>query len=218
MVRYLDKTKAIAMRKKGMSYSTIKEKLGVSKSTLSGWLREMPLSRERINELRGNSQQRIEKYRNTMRQKSEARTKQVYEKIGKMIGSFSKREMLIAGIFLYWGEGGKTMPYTISLTNTDPKMIRFYMHWLSQLDVPKDRIKVRLHLYSDMNVQEMMKYWAQLTKLPLTQFNKPQIKKSSSKKILYRGHGKGTCTIVVHNRDVAGYVLQGLAYIQNMYK
>ena len=38
MARKKDKQKALTMRKKGMSYSQIKEKLGISKSTLSGWL------------------------------------------------------------------------------------------------------------------------------------------------------------------------------------
>ena len=65
MARKEDKQKAITMRKKGMSYSQIKEKLNVSKSTLSGWLYNMPLSEKRIRELQADSPVRIEKYRNT---------------------------------------------------------------------------------------------------------------------------------------------------------
>ncbi len=73
MARKEDKQKALIMRKKGMSYSQIKEKLGVSKSTLSGWLYNMPLSEQRIRELQADSPIRIEKYRNTMRAKRETR-------------------------------------------------------------------------------------------------------------------------------------------------
>ena len=65
MARKIDKQKAIAMRKKGMSYSQIKDKIKVSKSTLSGWLSDMPLSEKRIRELRADSPIRIERYRNT---------------------------------------------------------------------------------------------------------------------------------------------------------
>ncbi len=130
MARYNDRVKAVSMRKRGMSYSAIKSKLHVSKSTLSYWLKDMPLSKERINELRAFSPIRIEKYRNTMRAKRELRLGCVFERAAHDLQGLTKREILVAGLFLYWGEGGKTSPYTISLTNTDPGMIRFYLKWL----------------------------------------------------------------------------------------
>lgn len=46
MVRSKNKLKAITLRKKGMSYSQIKTEIGISKSTLSGWLSDMPLSKK----------------------------------------------------------------------------------------------------------------------------------------------------------------------------
>jgi hypothetical protein len=63
-----------------MSYSQIKQAIGVSKSTLSGWLKDYPLSKERIDELRGKSERRIERYRETMRKKREKRLLDIYEK------------------------------------------------------------------------------------------------------------------------------------------
>ena len=94
MARKKDKQKVLEYRKKGYSYSQIKEKLGISKSTLSGWLHDMPLSEKRIRELRDNSPIRIERYRNTMRAKKDARLTDVYKKVSKDIGTFSKRELL----------------------------------------------------------------------------------------------------------------------------
>lgn len=38
---------ALEMRARQMSYSQIKDATGVSKSTLSGWLKDKPLSREK---------------------------------------------------------------------------------------------------------------------------------------------------------------------------
>ena len=73
MARREDKQKVLEYRKEGFSYSQIKEKLKVSKSTLSGWLCDMPLSEERIRELQADNPIRIERYRNTMRTKREAR-------------------------------------------------------------------------------------------------------------------------------------------------
>ena len=73
MARIKDKSKAIELRKKGMSYSQIKAELGISKSTLSGWLSDMPLSEKRIKELRDFSPMRIERCRNTKMKKRQDR-------------------------------------------------------------------------------------------------------------------------------------------------
>ncbi len=43
-----------------------------------------------------------------MRLKRERRLKRQYNDVRKMLLPFSKRELFIAGLFLYWGEGGKT--------------------------------------------------------------------------------------------------------------
>ena len=51
----------------------IKEELGISKSTLSGWLKDLPLSDKRISELQSNSQIRIEKSRITKQKKKDGR-------------------------------------------------------------------------------------------------------------------------------------------------
>lgn len=78
MARFKDREKALILRKQGMSYSQIKKILKVSKSTLSLWLRNYPLSKQRIRKLRDWNEQRIEKCRETKRKKKEERLKQFY--------------------------------------------------------------------------------------------------------------------------------------------
>ena len=207
------KTKALKLREKGMSYSAIKEKLGVSKSTLSYWLREMPLSREQINALRAHSPKRIERFRATMQTKRDTRLVEVYKKVSSDLGVLSKRELLIAGFFLYWGEGGKTKTYAITFSNTDPSMIRFYLSWIGILGIPRSKVKVRLHFYTDMNIKKETEFWVKETKIKGDQFKKPYIKQSSLSNLSYRGFGHGTCNIIVDDRDASEYVLQGLKYI-----
>src|SRR3989344_4892962 len=102
------KQKAIKLRLAGHSYSQIKEKIRVSKSTLSGWLEKFTLSEKRIKELRDNNPRRIENYRNTMRKKKEARLRDIYATVSRDIGSLTKRDLFLAGLFLYWGEGTKS--------------------------------------------------------------------------------------------------------------
>jgi len=217
MARKLDKQKAIKLRQKGYSYSQIKEKLGVSKSTLSGWLYNMPLSEKRIKELRDFSPQRIERYRNTMKVKKETRLKEVYEKVSKDIGKFSQREIFLLGLFLYWGEGTKAANSSTQLTNTNPAMLQFFIKWLELLGVDKKDLKVKLHLYSDMNIKESIAFWSKTLKIPISQFKKPYIKETALKSITYKnGFGKGTCCVIFGDRNLWEYITMGLKYISEI--
>lgn len=217
MARKKDKQKAIAMRNKGMSYSQIKEKLGISKSTLSGWLYNMPLSEKRIRELRADNPIRIERYRNTMRIKRENRLTEVYKKVSKDIGKFSKRDLFLAGLFLYWGEGTKVQKSSTTLTNTNPSMLKFFIKWLELFNIKRKDLKIKLHLYSDMSIKQSLDFWSKELKIPISQFRKSYIKKTWSKSITYKnGFGKGTCCVTFDNRDLWEYIIMGMKYISEV--
>ncbi len=206
------------MRKTGASYSQIKDTLHVSKSTLSLWLRDMPLSEKRINELRGRSTRRIERYRETRRKTREARLDGVRARVAKDIGRLSKRDTFIAGLFLYWGEGGKTKTASTTLSNTDPAVLLFFVRWLQLLDVPKDRLRVHVHLYADMDVNKELRYWSRTLELPLSAFRKPYIKQSNRSELTYpQRFSHGTCNLVFENRDISEYVLSALDHIRSLF-
>ena len=203
------------MRKEGASYSQIKAKLKVSKSSLSLWLHNMPLPEKRLRELRDWNAVRIERFSNTMRRKREGRWSEVRKRVAKDIGKFSKRELFITGLFLYWGEGAKTSVASTSLSNTDPAMIRFFIQWLELLGVPKNRLRVYVHLYSDMDIKQELRYWSKTLDLPLSSFRKPYIKTSNRSGLSYsQKFTHGTCNVIYGNRDVSEYVLMALDYIR----
>lgn len=214
MTRKIDRQKALNLREKGHSYSQIKDKLGISKSTLSGWLCNIPLPDERIKELRDFNSVRIEKYRNTIRRKKETRLKDVYKKVSRDIGKFSKREIFLLGLFLYWGEGTKSASCSVQLTNTNPSMIKFFIKWLELLGINKKDLKIKLHLYSDVNINDSIAFWSKEIKIPAGQFKKPYIKKTKLKSITYKsGFGKGTCCVIFGGRNLWEYITMGLKYI-----
>src|SRR3989344_489298 len=217
MARKEDKQKALAMRKTGMSYSQIKERIDVSKSTLSSWLYDMPLSEKRIRELRDNSPIRIEHYRNTMKKKREARLMASYKEVSKNIRTLSKRDLFLSGLFLYWGEGSKTRTAVSALSNTDPAVLVFYIKWLKNFGVKKKNLKAKLQLYKDMNVKILTKYWSKKLRLPKDAFNKPYIKNSNLSGLTYKnGFGHGTCMVWIANRELNDYILMGIKRLQDM--
>lgn len=216
MALHKERAEAVRMRKSGASYSQIKDALKVSKSTLSLWLRDIPLSDSRMKELRDNSAIRIEHFRATMKGKKDARLAEVYRQASKKIGKLSQRELFIAGLFLYWGEGGKTTTTTTTISNTDPAVLRFFIEWLLSLGVAKERIRAKIHLYKDMDVEMETKYWARTLGIKSKNFRKPYIKDSTRSGLSYsQKFTHGTCNVYFENRDVMEMVLMGLEYIRS---
>jgi len=219
MSRLKDREKVLTLRKKGMSYSQIKEELKISKSTLSVWLRDYPLSKERIRELRDCNQQRIERYRETMRKKRKLRLDNFYLQEKNKIFPLSKKELYLSGLFLYWGEGSKNAESRISVSNTDPIVIKFFIFWLKNYwKVPKDKFKVSLHLYADMNIAKEIGFWSKELNIPEKQFIKPYIKENSVKRINHKGRfNHGTCNIFLGDARLSERVFMGLKAIRDYY-
>jgi len=208
------KEKALKLRSEGYSYSQIKEKLDVSKSTLSNWLAKYPLSKERISQLRDWNPRRIENYRNTMNHKREQKLLLAMEKAKSDILKISNRDLFIAGFFLYWAEGGKTNRNSLALSNTDPSMLKVFISWLGLLGISKDELKIKIHLYKDMNESDKISFWQNELKVKRSQFMKSYIKDSKFSDFSYKkGFGHGTCNVIVHNTERTQYILMGVQYI-----
>ena len=217
MTRFADRERARVMRKQGKSYSEIKAVLGVNKSTLSGWLKDMPLSQEQMHLLRDINPRRIESFRKTMQAKRDVRLKVALEKFTNDLGIFSERDLFIAGLYLYWGEGLKASRGTIGIANTDPSVIIAFLDWMRLID--KTAIfKVRLHLYKDMDIKKETKYWSKTLKLPTSSFRKPYIKTSNLTGLTYKnGYGHGTCNVFFTNIHLWEYITMGLKYVREMH-
>lgn len=218
MTKLRDRKKAIGLRKKGMSYSQVRKIVNVSKGTLSLWLCDYPLSEERIKELQG-SETRIENFRKTMRRKREARWKQVYQKQSKRWLPLSSRELFIAGLFLYWGEGRKGFASDIAVVNTDPEVIKFFVYWfVKMLKIPKQDLRFTLHLYSDMDVGLEHRFWMRELKISRSQFRGPYIKKTRKDRITHKGgHGHGTCRVYFNNVRLKEEIMMAIEAIAKYY-
>ncbi len=222
MARIIDRQKAVELRKLGKTYSEIRNKLGLAKSTLSDWLSKYPLTDKQMVLLQKNRTFNkylgIEKIRLTKHKKRQKRLNFVYEEQKRYWAVLSKRELKLAGLFLYWGEGNKNLKGPLSLNNTDPKVIKFTLYWLTHmLEIPKEKIRVYLHLYKDMNIHQEMKYWSRILQLPLAQFAKLYIKESKRIDIDHKGFGHGTCGLQVSNVRLKEKVMIAIEAIANNY-
>ena len=144
-----------------------------------------------------------------MRIKREKRHGEIFFKKGEQFRSLSKDTLHIAGLFLYWGEGAKTRMDRIALTNSDPKMMAFFIWWLrTYYRVSDSRIRARIHIYSDMNEQEELRYWRNVLNLPDSNFTKTYVKTSYRSNINHKGsYQHGTCEVCLCDSRLAEDVL-----------
>lgn len=222
MARIIERQRAIELRKQGKTYGQIKKKLSIAKSTLSDWLSKYPLTEKQLEFLKRNRkysrQVAAEKNRITKQKKREVRIQATYKQQQKYWTSLSQRELEIAGLFLYWGEGSKRLNGSVFLNNTDPSVLTFTLYWyIKGLHIPKEKIKVYLHLYSDMNIEEEFAFWSKSLNIPLSQFIKPYIKKSTRVNVDHKGFGHGTCGLVVHDVRLKEKIMMAIKAISDYY-
>ena len=129
----------------------------------------------------------------------------------------TKRDLFIAGLFLYWGEGTKRSEARLALSNTNPAAIRFFIKWLEEsFSVSRGKVKIYLHLYKNMSIKKEISFWSKTLSISKKQFTKPYIKKGNSDRINYKsGFGHGTCNAMVGDARLYERVLANLKAIEN---
>ena len=199
VARFKDRQRAIALRLGGATYSKIRTRMKVGKSTLSHWLKNITLTNEQLEKINKDSKsRRIENYIKTTKKRRQKIIEESIENERAALGNITRRDLLIAGLFLYLGEGSKTEWFRVVLSNSDPEVINFWIFWLRKIiRVKREKIIVYIHLYKDMNIEKELSFWSKITKLPRTNFRKPYVKKATTKKINHWSHGHGTCNISV---------------------
>jgi transcriptional regulator with XRE-family HTH domain len=170
--------KARALRATGRTYTEIAAELGVSKSSVSLWVRDMP-RQGRLNyaEYRRRNADGVSKYWRSIR---ESRRHAAYERAIDEIGLLSDREVLIAGAVAYWCEGAKSKVNRhqdrVTFINSDPNLILFFLRFLAVANVAPDSLICRLYIHENADVAAAEEFWRSLTCLPVTQFRKPVLK------------------------------------------
>lgn len=199
-----EKIEAIRLRKLGESFSEIREKIKVSKGTLSLWLRDVKLSPEQEQIIYATWRQK-HAYRlaKANQEKRESSIKKIAFEAKKEAVSLFGNPLFLAGLMLYWAEGDKSeLREALKFSNSDPAMIKFMMRWFREIClVPEDKFRIALHIHTFHCRQDIEGYWSKLTNIPRSQFHKTQIKPTSlgqRRNPLY----DGTCAISIHNRDL----------------
>jgi len=161
-----EQARARELRAEGKVLADIAAELGVSKSSVSLWVRDVEFTP---------SKRRYGPRRQTNRLAKQrlAEIAQLDDDGRRRIGRLDDLAFLAAGAALYAGEGSKG-DGKVLLANTDPAIVRFFCSWLRYFfEIDESRLRAKVYLHQGLDLEGAEKFWADLTGIPRDQFRAP---------------------------------------------
>ena len=187
--KYSERHRARELRAEAWTLQEIADELGVSKGSVSVWVRDVEFVARPRN--RGHASHKP----HPLHVRKLAEIEQCRLEAEALIGALSSRDLTMFCLALYAGEGSKTEG-AVSLANTDPALMGLFVGWLrSSFAIDPGRLRMKLHLHDDLDLEAATVFWSQVTGVPIDQFTKPSRPRSGPRRTSKR-HLNGCATII----------------------
>ncbi len=191
-------------RREGCSVKEIARRVGVSKSSVSLWVRDIELTPKQLDELMTPAYKRQMQGRQTAIA-NRRRERIAYQEHGRKLARRGEI-MHAAGCMLYWAEGDKARNQA-RLSNSDPELLRFFVDFLRRyFDVRDDDIRVTCHLFADHveKQREIELFWLETLELTERSLCKSfvNVYSAASKRKRVNTLPYGTCRVSVSRTSV----------------
>jgi len=200
-----ERLEARRMRGEGMTITKIAEELGVSKGSVSTWVRDVILTDEQVEAIKvAKSEKHLSQLAGAAANREKhLKLRKGYQQVGREAARNGSRLHLI-GCMLYWAEGAKTRN-NINFVNSDPEMMLVWMRFLrEELYVENERIRVHIHVHDAANIPVAEDYWADLLQVPHSRLGKTMVKDGSNTRLNTLEYG--VCSVRVYSTELAMYM------------
>jgi transcriptional regulator with XRE-family HTH domain len=175
------RAQARELRLQGLDYDEIVARLGVSKSSVSLWVRGLPRpARVAPEECAKRTADRMRRYWTAERGVRATRRAAASCAARASIGGLTDREILIAGAVAYWCEGAKSKPHRprdrVVFINSDPDLIRFFLRFLDATGTARTSLSFRIYIHESADVEAAQRFWLGVTEATAVQFLAPMLK------------------------------------------
>jgi transposase-like protein len=134
-----------------LSIVEIAERLGLPKTTIFYWVRDIPLGRPRHESPHAGARAMQRKFR-LLREQAYEDGLQSFQTLSAIDPSF--RDF----VCMYIGEGFKRNRNRVSIGNSDPRVVMLATRWLRALSRNKVRFSVQYH--ADQDLRKLTEFWA----------------------------------------------------------
>jgi transposase-like protein len=191
----------------GRSVREIAALVGVSRSTVSLWVRDIELTPEQHASLHArnpayNGQLLGQRVRSARAREQRLR----WQEEGRALARRGD-PCHVAGCMLFWAEGDKTRT-AVRISNSDPDLLRYFIDFLRRFYIDDDsRFRISCHLFADHVERqgEVERYWLRALGLPQSCLRQSYVnvysrrsQKKRQNKLPY-----GTCKLALHSTQVA---------------
>jgi hypothetical protein len=161
----VEQVRSRELRADGWTVPEIADHLGVARSSVSLWVRDVPYVPRRPRPPRSTP--------NRLQLAKRAEIEQLKAWGVAQVGEVTDRDLLIAGAMLYAAEGAKR-DGAVAVANTDPRMLRLFVQWLRRFfEIDEARLRVHLYLHDGLDLEAANSFWADTLGIPVAQFTKP---------------------------------------------
>jgi hypothetical protein len=159
--------KARRLRLEGITLDLISSIVGIPRSTLWGYIKDVVLPVEITTQKEANQYNRLGLVTRARHEKRRALWNKEMDERGEEVPAAIGTPLFFLGLGLYWGEGNKNERQPITFTNSDPQAIRAYLTFLLETGASMDKLKASLVIYRDTDIEASQKYWAEITGIPI---------------------------------------------------
>jgi len=190
----------ISLRQHGYTISEIKMSSGFGRGTISKYIQGIKILPEFL------------KHWKEKKMSSAVRCEQEKQKAlleaRNFIRNITIKDKLLIATCLYWAEGAKK---DFSLSNTDPLLIKTFIQCLKELGIGKERLKVSIRIYEDLDKEKACVFWSNTIGIPKESIKSINVLKGKKKgKLEY-----GMCRVRVIK---GGYYLKLIKSIKDIIK
>lgn len=178
------RARAAEMRRQARSVPEIARELGVSKSTVYLWTREISPAATPEAMAKWRSRRAKEaadaRWAPVNRVRDERRA-EVNAAARASVGALGARELLLLGAMAYWCEGAKAKPWEphrcrVTFINSDPALILTFLRFLELVGEDRRRLNYRLQIHESADVDAAGRWWADVVGVPWERFSRPTLK------------------------------------------
>ena len=207
---------AVRLRRLGKTYQEIQKmiKARVPPSTLSYWLKGLPLNsdaKQRIGDLtKANMLQAQKKSVEVNSKKRSQRIKTLRDENADLtLVIQNKRVAKIALSLLYIAEGTKSSRGAVTFGNSDPHIIRLFLHLLRKCyNIEERKFRCTVQCRADQNTKQLESFWSGITKIPRQQFYRTQMDPRTKGKPTQKQQYKGVCRIDYFSAGTYNEIIQ----------
>jgi hypothetical protein len=190
-----------------MSVKEIARVVGVAPSSVSLWVRDIPLTADQLESLRQRNPAYNRQLRGATRNAERGRARRLAAQEEGRLLMRRADPLYVAGVMLYWAEGDKSSRNAARISNSDPEVLKLFMRFLREcLDVPDEQVSVTCNLFADhLDRQwEIEQFWLDALDLPRARLCKSFVnvyskysQKKRQNKLPY-----GTTRVTVHSTRI----------------